>query len=267
MNSSEKKPGNKTLTLKTWLWVGACVVLVVVITVPVWQCINTIHAINQSTENPSITVPATNLLDFLTEEPDDAPLDAAPRTPASPGTQANPPPSAVTQDSTNDGGLPADASKVDVGTESSTFVVTYTDYVTYFFNPPVIDKVEITGIEPFNLFVSANISLVKDIPLTIDNICLTINVYATDATGSQKIPLNVTGNIVIFTMPGSLNQSVPFSQQVALFFPQNTPASRYHLEMSIIDLTVSTVFGDYHIGFSQPDEMYDLGYINYTRPA
>ena len=268
MNSSEIKPGHKRLTLQAWLWVGACVMLIVVITVPVCQFMNTLNAVNHHKENPSKTIPAGGLLALLVEKPDDiplnpSPLNVVPPVPASPGTPVNPKPALVTPTSSKDGKVPAKAASTDAGSESSTVVVTYTDYVNYYFNPPVIDKTEVNGNEPFSIWVNANVTLVKDIPFIINSANLTLTVYATDTNGSKKIPLIITGNNVIFTMPGSLNESSPFSQQVTLCFPQNTLDRRYHITMTIIGLVIGTMFGDYSIGFGQPDQVYDLGYINY----
>jgi hypothetical protein len=250
----------KVPVLRACLWVGACVVLIVVITVPVCQFINTIHAINLPAD-PAKSVPAAGLLSFFMEKPDESPLNAAPA-PASPGTPAKPRPAAVTHSSPN-GGVPAKGSLAEAGPEPQTLVVTYTDYVTYYFNPPVIDKTEVDGYESFCVYISANVTIVKDIPFSINSANLTLDIFATDATGSINIPLTISGNSVSFCVPDAKDKSTTFSQRVILRFPENTPGFRYHLRMNIRNLAVSTGLGNFHISFGRPDEMYDLGYIGY----
>jgi hypothetical protein len=257
------KSGFKAISLRAWLWAGACVILVIVITVPVCQFVNTVHAINLPTD-PSKNIPAGGLLAFFIEKPAAAPLNTAPPTPASPGTPAKPRPAAVTHPTTPAGEVPANPSKVNVGPQPTTLVVTYTDYVTYFFNPPVIDKSEVDGSDSFSVYLSANVTLVKDIPFTVNGANLTLDIFATDAAGSVSIPLTISGNSVSFKMPGGKAKSTIFSQLITLRFPKNTPGLRYHLKMNIRDLAVSTALGSFHISFSQPDEMYDLGYIDYA---
>jgi hypothetical protein len=269
MNSSDMKPGYKTL--RGWLWMGACVVLVVVITVPVWQLMNTLDIINNTTEKPSTTVSTSGLVAFLTEELTNTPSYITPGTPPSSAKPAilkggsSPVYARPANIAAANIAAPGKAGVDKTAKGSSTFVINYTDYVTYFFNTPVINKAEVTGNEPFGVCISANVTFVKDIPFSINSANLTISVYATDTAGSISIPLIISGNSVSFCVPDSKGVSTTFSQQIILRSPQDTLNHRYHLKMSISDLAVGLVFGVFHVGFSQPDEMYDLGDIDYRQ--